>query len=105
MLSGQRPRRNPRRAGNLHIFISIYFPSRTLDRRRHSPATSIFATSEHANPKLKYSNIDSADDPAQVLAAKRATGFNYSTIQLQQYSITAEFNYITQHYNQPNRAL
>ncbi|KAL4575495.1 hypothetical protein LXL04_022340 [Taraxacum kok-saghyz] len=31
---------------------------------------------------------------AQVLAAKRATGFNYSTIQLQQYSITAEFNYI-----------
>ncbi|KAL4571027.1 hypothetical protein LXL04_017777 [Taraxacum kok-saghyz] len=42
---------------------------------------------------------------AQVLAAKRATGFNYSTIQLQQYSITAEFNYIPQHYNQPNRAL
>ncbi|KAL4571497.1 hypothetical protein LXL04_018257 [Taraxacum kok-saghyz] len=41
----------------------------------------------------------------QVLAAKRATGFNYSTIQLQQYSITAEFNYIPQHYNQPNRAL
>ncbi|KAL4588892.1 hypothetical protein LXL04_001790 [Taraxacum kok-saghyz] len=41
---------------------------------------------------------------AQVLAAKRATGFNYNTIQLQQYSITAEFNYIHQHYNQPNRA-
>ncbi|KAL4561620.1 hypothetical protein LXL04_033790 [Taraxacum kok-saghyz] len=32
---------------------------------------------------------------AQVLAAKRATEFNYSTIQLQQYSITAEFNYST----------
>ncbi|KAL4571958.1 hypothetical protein LXL04_018726 [Taraxacum kok-saghyz] len=32
---------------------------------------------------------------AQVLAAKRTTGFNYSTIQLQQYSITAEFNYNT----------
>ena len=42
---------------------------------------------------------------AQVLAAKRATGFNYSVIQLQQYSITAEFNYIPQYYNQPNRAL
>ncbi|KAL4572958.1 hypothetical protein LXL04_019747 [Taraxacum kok-saghyz] len=40
----------------------------------------------------------------QVLAAKRATGFNYSTIQLQQYSITAEFNYIPQHYNQTNGA-
>ena len=41
------------------------------------------------------------------------TGFNYSTsfgsqtcnrIQLQHNSITAEFNYIPQHYNQPNRA-
>ncbi|KAL4567523.1 hypothetical protein LXL04_023108 [Taraxacum kok-saghyz] len=42
---------------------------------------------------------------AQVLAAKRATGFNYSTIQLQQHSITVEFNYIPQHYNQTNRAL
>ncbi|KAL4569091.1 hypothetical protein LXL04_024719 [Taraxacum kok-saghyz] len=97
------------------------------DRRRLSsklivrssiPPLAIF----HHHPsflRLPFTSID--DDQAQfidfrdftfyrfsdtrVLAAKRATGFNYSTIQLQQYSITAEFNYIPQHYNQPNRAL
>ncbi|KAL4560699.1 hypothetical protein LXL04_032852 [Taraxacum kok-saghyz] len=77
----------------------------------HSSAALIQDTSSFAVELLPFcrvvvffTSVTGDSITAQVLAAKRATGFNYSAIQLQQYSITAEFNYIPQHYNQPNRA-
>ncbi|KAL4563877.1 hypothetical protein LXL04_027925 [Taraxacum kok-saghyz] len=67
--------------------------------RLKGTAEVVFSRRRDAEMTIKkYDNVqlDGKDSiTVQVLAAKRATGFNYSTIQLQQYSITAEFNYST----------
>ncbi|KAL4574869.1 hypothetical protein LXL04_021709 [Taraxacum kok-saghyz] len=92
---------------------TLYFHRGTLDHamkgitKNYTYKATTLTDSIQASLKAQDSDSSFTQDSitAQVLAAKRATGFNYSTIQLQRYSITAEFNYISQHYNQPNRAL